>query len=227
MEILSLVPIKCVWSGGRVLGSIGTLMGGPLSLRGVYVARRASLATSDTAEGGLFNAPYQGTVELEYRDKLSDRDHLVVQLQYSHSDTSGIEQDVVGLNAELGLGKVGLFGRFGQSWSQADAGINPLPFSVGEADRFQTSLFQAGVAIQDLGLEQSLFSVAIGQPFRTTLDPEPGLSKQFQTNLETFYRIPLSRNLFLSPTLLTVFNPNNRGDQPTLMQGFLRFTVLY
>lgn len=222
-----ITPYQMRLIGGAGAGIDWNIDGGPLSLRGVYIARAANAAASSTEEGGLFSAPYQGSVELEYRDQLSDRDYLALQLQYTHSDTSGIEQDVLGLNAELGLGNVGLFGRFGQSWAQAEAGVNPLPFSNEDAGRFRASLFQAGVAVKDLGLERSLLSVAVGQPFRTTLDPAPGIPKEFQTNLEAFYRLPLSNNLYLSPTVLAVFNPNNRDDQPTLIQGFLRFTVLY
>lgn len=222
-----LTPYDMQLVGGAGASIDWNIDGGPFSLKGVYIARGANIAASSTDQGGLFNAPYQGSAELEYRKALSKGKYLVAQLQYSHNDTSGIEQDVIGFNTELGLGKIGLFGRFGHSWAEADVGVNPLPFSVTDAKGFQTSLLQAGIAIRDLGVERSLLSVGISQPFRTTLDPALGLSKRFQTNIETFYRLPINRNLYLAPTLLTVINPNNRGDQPTLLQGFLRFTALY
>ena len=50
-------------AGGAFDWNIG---GGPLSLRGLYLA---SSATSPTApDNGLFSAPYQGSAELEYAD---------------------------------------------------------------------------------------------------------------------------------------------------------------
>ena len=219
-------PYELRLLGGAGLGVDWDIDGGPFSLKGVYLARRANVAASDT-EGGLFNAPYQGSVELEYRDKLSASDHLALKLQYSHTDSGGVEQDVMGVNAELGLGNLGLFGRFGYSWANAEPGVNPLPFSAADAGTFETALFKVGFALKDFGLDSSLLSVAVGQPFRTTLEPAPGIEKEYQTNVEAFYRIPLGDRIFVSPTLLTVFNPNNRDDQPTIMQGFLRFTFIY
>lgn len=228
-----LTPYEIQLSGGAGASIDWNIDGGPFSLKGVYIAREANIAASSSDQGGLFNAPYQGSAELEYRKALSPGKYLSAQLQYSHTDTSGIEQDVLGFNTEIGLGNIGLFGRFGYSWAEADPEVNPLPFNSSnstdttDANHFQTLLWQAGIAVKDLGLDRSLLSIGFSQPFRTTLDPAPEIPKRFQTNIEAFYRIPINRNLYLAPTLFTVINPNNRGDQPTLLQGFLRFTVLY
>jgi hypothetical protein len=236
-------PYELRLSGGAGAGFSWAIPKTKLTLRGVYLARSPGNAVTKVTKapelpkgkfispGGLFDDPYQGSAELEYAVSLDKETsfpkQIAVRLQYTHSKTSGVEQDVVGLNTELTLGSVGFFGRYGYSWAQAASGVNPLPFGDGDAGKFHVQTFHVGMGIDNLGVENARLAIAVSQPFITNLRPQVGIDKATQTNLEAFYRIPLNDHLSIAPTLITVFNPNNRGDQPTLIQGFLRFTFLY
>ena len=98
---------------------------GPLSLRLVYVGARptdplpSDPFDRDVGGGGLFSAPFQLSSEIEYADTFGkkDRNNFAVRLQFTRTNARGevVRQNVVGLNTELTLGRLGLFGRYGIS----------------------------------------------------------------------------------------------------------------
>jgi carbohydrate-selective porin OprB len=43
-----------------------------------------------------------------------------------------------------------------------------------------------------------------------------------QTNMELFYRFPISSNISITPDLQFIFNPNNNSNNSTITVGTLR-----
>ena len=207
----------------------------PFSVRGAYVAVNAGFASEDiNGDGGLFDDPYQGTVELEYADEFGGgKNSYAVRLQYTNSATSNIRQNVGGLNVELNLGRFGIFGRYGYSSATASGvslttGLptNPVPFLetivAGAAGDFIAQTFQAGVGVKDLLVPGSQFAVAVGQPFINDLPSAPGVNDVTQTNIEAFYRFPVNDYITISPIFAAILNANNSSREPDLYQGILR-----
>lgn len=213
--------------------------GGPISVRGAYVAVNAGLATNDgLGDGGLFDDPYQGTVEFEYADDFAGgKNSFAVRAQYTNSATSNIKQNVGGLNVELNLGRFGIFGRYGYAASSARgvtapasgpaAGLfpptNPIPFSLGGAPgTYDAQTFQAGVGVKDLLVPGSLLAAAVGQPFINNLPSGPGVNDETQTNIEAFYRFPINNFITVSPIFTAIIDANNSSAEPNIYQGILR-----
>lgn len=74
-----------------------------------------------------------------------------------------------------------------------------------------------GVALPDLFIEGARGAIAVGQPFI-----ESNVGNTTQTNLEAFYRIPLSENIAITPDIQFVFNPNNNSANNTITVGTIR-----
>ncbi len=230
-----ITPYITNFLGGAGGGFDWNVNGGPFSVRGAYVAVNAGFATDDlNNDGGLFDDPYQGTVELEYADDFGGgKNSYAVRLQYTNSATSNIKQNVGGINFELNIGRFGLFGRYGFSDANAvgtslTTGLptNPVPFLetivAGAAGKFQAQTFQAGLGVKDLLVPGSLLAAAVGQPFINNLPSAPGVNDETQTNIEAFYRFPVNDYITISPIFTTIINANNSSREPTIYQGILR-----
>lgn len=182
--------------------------GGPITLRAVYNSVDSTLATATSTGGGLFGDPYQGTVELEF----SQNDTFAVRLQYTDAAINDIRYDIYGVNAELTLGSLGIFGRY------ARGGLNAYGIATASGIPDTTpETFMAGVAIRDLLTPSSLLGFAIGQPFI-----EDRVGNATQTNYEAFYNFPLNDNITVTPVLMVVTNANNDSANSTIYQGLLR-----
>ncbi len=210
--------------GGPGAGLDYNVAGGPVSLRLGYVAvaggeptEGASIcaATVFNCNGGLFGDPQQAVAEVEYADEFSENNNFALRLQYAYVDTFDIVQNVLGVNAEVTLGKFGLFGRYGISLNPEFQGLELFP--VGN-NNIQT--WQAGIGISDLWVPGSLLAVAAGQPFIV-----PG-SPANQTNFEGFYRIPVGDNITVTPTLQVITDALNT-NQETIIQGVIRTTFSF
>lgn len=198
---------------------------GPFKLRTLYLAADAAnpnpdnqrfigplspftrlLYPSGGGSRGLFAAPYQGTVELEY----SPSKAFAVRLQYSGGKVFEDRFDVFGLNFEWELSPhIGVFGRYGYSSydDTAFGDINP-------------NYWMAGIAFPDLFVPRALAGIAAGQPF---IDSAVGNATQ--TNLEAFYNFPISDNIRITPLVQVILNPANQNSNGTIVTGTLR-TVL-
>ena len=114
--------------GGAGFGFDWNIGGGPVSLRAGYVAGTGTLAVDDPAvpgNNGLFGDPQTVVSEIEYADELGDSgNNFAARFQYSFSEAGQVEQQVVGFNGELTLGKIGIFGRYGISLSPDFLGAN-------------------------------------------------------------------------------------------------------
>ncbi|NJO72692.1 MAG: iron uptake porin [Leptolyngbyaceae cyanobacterium RM1_406_9] len=181
---------------------------GAFTLRGVYKADQAAIATASPIlggddVGGLLNDPNLGVVELA----IAPSRDFTISLQYSTGTQSSNDYDAIGANLEFALGRrVGLFGRFGYAFN--------FPSSIEPAS------WSAGLAFPDLLVPGALAGIGIGQPLIFQEDTI-GLFNRTQTNYEAFYNLPLSDNVAITPVVQVITDPGNR-DRSTILTGTLR-----
>lgn len=232
-----IVPFPVNGPGGAGGSIAWTPNGGPFTLRGVYVA-----ATAAAPNGGLFGDPYQGSIELEYARTFgaNDRNSFAVRLQYTNSSTLNISQNAGGLNVELTLGKLGLFGRYGYSGMKlygtgatilglGPFAVDPGVFVIPPGGQVNTTAqtWMAGLAYRDLLTEGTLLAAAVGQPFINSLGSAAGINDATQTNYELFFRYPLNDNISITPVLMAVTNANNSSTNSPILQGLIRTTFSF
>lgn len=245
-----IVPYPVNDPGGAGMSLEWNPGGSFFTLRGVYVAAAASAPTGGLASGlagapvngGLFGDPYQGTIELEFSRAFgrNEQNNVAVRLQYTNASTLNISQNAGGVNAELTLGKFGLFGRYGYSGMKlygtgatilglgpfaVDPGVLIIP-AGGEVNT-TAQTWMAGVAYRDLLAEGSLLGAAVGQPFINSLASAPGINDATQTNYELFFRYPLSDNIAITPVFMAVTNANNSSTNSPILQGLIRTTFSF
>lgn len=209
-------------AGGAIAWNIG---GSAFTLRAGYVAANANQATNDgTINRGLFGDPYQGTVELEFAPKNSENDSpLALRLQYTRASVNNLDYNTGGLNLEWAFNKaIAVFGRygFGNISNRGSAIANALPTYINAgvtSDSISPQTWSAGFAFPDLFKEGAMGAIAVGQPFI-----ESKVGNATQTNVELFYRFPISSNISITPDLQFIFNPNNNSGNSTITVGTLR-----
>jgi Carbohydrate-selective porin, OprB family/S-layer homology domain len=226
-----ITPYEVNFLGGAGAAVDWKIGGGPVSFRAVYTAVGSPLSVASNTGGGLFGDPYQGTAELEYASKFnkSGSNSFAVRLQYTNSATANISQNAGGINAELSLGRFGLFGRYGISGANAYGGATPIPYDVSgnSAGKFTAQTWMVGAVLKDLLTPGSLLGFAGGQPFINDLASAPGINDRTQTNLEAFYRFPINDYISVSPTVDAILNPNNSSLNPAIIQGLVRVTFSF
>jgi hypothetical protein len=227
-------PYEVNFKGGAGAGINWQIGGGPFAFRAVYIASSPFNSVANNFGGGLLGDPYQGSLELEYAKKFGKdkKNSFAVRLQYTNSATSNISQNAGGLNAELSLGRLGFFARYGISAARSYGGATPLPYDVlgfGVNKNFIAQTWMAGVGYKDLLIPGSLLAAAVGQPFLNDLPSrgDSGINNETQYNVETFYRIPVNDNISITPTLMAIFNANNSTNNETLWQGLIRVTFSF
>jgi Carbohydrate-selective porin, OprB family len=160
-------------------------------------------AAGGGSTGGLFGDPYMGIVELEYAPTKS----IAMRLQYSGGELLGSKFGVVGVNAEAAISpQVGLFARYG-SGSYPNTILGDI----------RPQYWSAGIAVQDLFTKNDLAGIGIAQPF---LLREVGNATQ--TNFETFYNIPVSKSLRITPIVQVITNPANQSSNGSIVIGTVR-----
>jgi hypothetical protein len=224
-------PYQVNFFGGAGAGINWQIGGGPFAFKAVYIASSPFNSVANNFGGGLFGDPYQATAELEYAKKFGKdgANNFAVRLQYTNSATSDISQNVGGLNAELSLGRFGLFARYGISGANAYGGTTPLPydFSGVSAGKFIAQTWMVGAGVKDIFIPGSLLAVAGGQPFINDLPSAVGINDKTQTNFEAFYRFPINDNISITPIVMAILNPNNSSSTPAIIEGVLRVTFSF
>lgn len=222
-----IIPFALNFFGGAGGGLNWNVNGGPVNVRATYVAANAGTATATPNGGGLFGDPYQASAEVEYADSFGsdDQNNFAVRLQYTNSATFDVDQNAVGLNAEVTLGRLGLFGRYGYSDASA-SGTATAPLAQ---QNFTAHTWMAGVGYKDLIKPGSLLAASVGQPFINNLPATVsfGPNNATQTNYEAFFRMPVGDNITLTPGISVITDANNINGQPTLFQGYLRTTFFF
>jgi hypothetical protein len=219
-------PYEVNFKGGAGAALNWNIGEGPFTVRAAYIASSPANSVANNFGGGLFVDPYQGSVELEYKQAFGKdkANNFLVQLQYTNSATSNIYQNAGGINAEVSLGRFGFFGRYGISGAKAYGGATPIPydFSGVSAGDFIAQTWMVGAAVKDLLVPGSLLGAAFGQPFINDLPSGAGVNDETQSNLEVFYRFPVSDNITVTPGVMAIFNPNNSSLNSTLIEGYIR-----
>ena len=204
--------------------------GGPVSVRGLFIAANAASATG--ADGGLFGDPFQASAELEYANDFGseDQNNFAIRAQFTHAETYEVNQNIIGANAELTLGQFGVFGRYGISIDPqlTDGGVTNDLFqdALPVTDNSNIQTWMAGAGVNDLLVPGSMLAVAVGQPFIVSSD-DPNYSTQ--TNFEAFYRFPVNDNITITPTVMLITNPFNvsNGNPNDIIQGLVRATFSF
>jgi Carbohydrate-selective porin, OprB family/S-layer homology domain len=224
-------PYQVNFFGGAGAGINWQIAGGPFAFRAVYIASSPFNSVANNFGGGLFGDPYQATAELEYAKKFGKdgANNFAVRLQYTNSATSNISQNAGGINAELSLGRFGVFARYGIAGANAYGGATPLPydFSGVSAGEFLAQTWMVGAGVKDIFIPGSMLGVAGGQPFINDLPSAVGINDKTQTNFEAFYRFPINDNISITPIVMAILNPNNSSSTPPLIQGVLRVTFSF
>ncbi|NUN65542.1 iron uptake porin [Pseudanabaena biceps] len=204
--------------------------GSPFTLRAGYVAANANSPTANASapngsiNQGLFGDTYQGTVELEFAPKNgNDESPFALRLQYTRAAVNNLDYNTGGLNIEWALNKsMALFGRYGFG-NISNRGTDialaiPSYINTGTTgDSINPQTWSAGVAFPNLFKEGAMGAIAVGQPFI-----ESKVGNATQTNVELFYRIPISDNISITPDVQLIFNPNNNSANSTITIGTLR-----
>ncbi|NJK30814.1 MAG: iron uptake porin [Acaryochloris sp. RU_4_1] len=204
--------------------------GGPVSVRGLFIAADAASATG--VDGGLVGDPFQASAEIEYSNDFGedDQNSFAIRAQFTHAETYNVDQNIIGANAELTIGQFGLFGRYGLSidprLSNGGVTIDLFENVAGSGTNTNIQTWMAGVGVKDLLVPGSLLAVAAGQPFIVS-SSDPNYATQ--TNFEAFYRFPVNENITITPTIMLITNPFNisNGNPSDIIQGLVRATFSF
>jgi Carbohydrate-selective porin, OprB family/S-layer homology domain len=178
------------------------------------------------ASRGLFGNPNENVFEFEYAPKLNGKKgNFAIRLQYTRGDYGNRYGNTGGANVEWTFAKnMAIFGRYGFGTVTLFNGLNSfntftnVQTTINSDDiSYNIQTFQVGLAFPDLFQEGALGAIAIGQPF---IEGKTGNATQ--TNLEAFFRFPISKNISITPDVQFIFNPNNNSFNSTIIVGTLR-----
>ena len=220
-------PLLFPVPGGAVSSLRWNPGGGAFSLRAVYAAGAAQLpnSTADNKQG-LFGAPYQGSVELEFAPKRGDAlAPFAIRFQYTGASVNNRDYNIGGVNAEWTLSpRFALFGRygFGTIDGRSPGSFNGFAETTFNGSKLHPSTWSAGVAFSDFLIRGARAAIALGQPFI-----ESNVGNATQTNLEAFYRISLTDNIAITPDFQVIWNTNNNTANDPLVIGAIRAVFLF
>ncbi|MDR5640292.1 MULTISPECIES: iron uptake porin [unclassified Thermosynechococcus] len=236
-----IVPYAMNYLGGAGVAIQWNPNEGPFTVRALYLAAEPGRANSGIAPpspgGGFAGDPYQASLELEYANTFGNgRNSYAVKLQGTYSKTYGIEAQAGGINFELNLGRLGIFGRAGVAGIPNGyfPNVSPLPFSIFgfPAAGMMAYNFMAGIGYKDLLVPGSVLAAAAGAPFINSAPSFAFINNANQVNIEAFYKFPISDNISITPIFTAIINPNNTNGggvisgQP-ILQGVIRTTFTF
>ncbi|WKT81199.1 iron uptake porin [Thermosynechococcus sp. PP45] len=236
-----IVPYAMNYLGGAGVAIQWNPNEGPFTVRALYLAAEPGRANSGIAPpspgGGFAGDPFQASLELEYANTFGNgRNSYAVKLQGTYSKTYGIEAQAGGINFELNLGRLGIFGRAGVAGIPNGyfPNVSPLPFSIFgfPAAGMMAYNFMAGIGYKDLLVPGSVLAAAAGAPFINSAPSFAFINNANQVNIEAFYKFPISDNISITPIFTAIINPNNTNGggvisgQP-ILQGVIRTTFTF
>jgi Carbohydrate-selective porin, OprB family/S-layer homology domain len=234
-----IVPYALNFAGGAGAAVQWNPGGGPFTVKALYMAANANnpiRGGNGITNGGFAGDPYQASAEVQFANTFGGgKNSYAIRLQFTNSTTYNVNSNAIGLNGELSLGKLGIFGRVGYAFLNAPLGFNPLPYSditpTGQNADYDALTFMGGLAYKDLFVPGALVGVAAGAPMITYnangFVKSPGLNDTTQINVEAFYRFPVSDNISITPIFTAIFNPNNSTANDPIYQGVLRTTFTF
>jgi hypothetical protein len=238
-----IIPYAINFAGGAGAAVQWNPGGGPITVKGLYMAAGAGLAVRDSANigsnNGFFGDPYQGTLELQYASTFGGgKNNFAVRLQYTNASVYNVTSNAIGVNVEAGFGKFGVWGRAGYAFLDGTGRVvngfltDPLPYAdlggAGITNSYQALTFAAGIAYKDLLVPGSMIGLGAGAPFITqNRGSARGINDRNQVNVEAFYRFPINDNISITPIFSAILNPNNSSANDTIYQGVLRTTFTF
>jgi hypothetical protein len=165
--------------------------------------------TSDS----LANVPIS-TTEYNQSFNITAQGRVAMGVHYTDRTTSAVTRNLLGINAEASLGKVGVFGRYsaalGDQLGRSDSSISNL-----FGDR-SIQAWSAGVGIRDFMIQHSVLTVSVSQNILPN-----HLSQSAQTHYGAFYQFPLTERLTLSPSIVIMTDAEKTGATPDV-QGTIQ-----
>ena len=221
-----------------------------LSLQGVYSAGNAASATGD---GGLFGGPTQIGVQLGATfDRIDTTLYYLNSYTNNGTLNSAVGDNFIGIAAAgaarfntnafggslswRATNKLNLGGWFGFTNSNIQ--------NAGLAGNVNTFNWMTYANLLDTFKEGDFLGLYVGQPpsitssnlsggvlnfpsFLSGTGGVAGAQPATTTNVELFYRYPISKNISITPGLVFVFAPGNTVSSDTITIGALRTTALH
>jgi hypothetical protein len=145
--------------------------------------------------------------------KIASQGRVAMGVHYTNQ-ALGAPRNLLDINAEASLGKIGLFGRYnaalGPKFSQADRNLDGLL-----GDRSIQS-WTAGIGIRDFMIRRSVLTVSVSK----SIQPN-NLFQAAQTNYSAFYQFPLTERLTLAPSIV-IMTHSEKTDAAPDVQGALQ-----
>lgn len=166
---------------------------------------------SSQPSNSITNVPIT-TTEYSQSIKIASQGRLAMGVHYTDRALEA-PRNLLGINAEASVGKIGLFGRYstalGTQSTQSDHDADLL------GDRSIQS-WTAGIGIRDFIIQQSILTVSVSK----SIQPN-NLFQAAQTNYGAFYQFPLTERLTLSPSIVIMTHSEKTGATPDV-QGALQ-----
>ncbi|MFN5816287.1 MAG: iron uptake porin [Pseudanabaena sp.] len=243
-------PIISMNSGQAGLGFDWQISKG-LSLQGVYSAGNAASASGD---GGLFGGPTQIGVQLAANfDRIDTTLYYLNSYTNNGTLNSAVGDNIIGLtfpgSARFNTNAFG----GSLSWRATNkfnlggwvGFTNSNIQNAGLAGNVNTFNWITYANLLDTFKEGDLLGLYIGQPpsitssnlsgaavlnfpsFLSGTGGVAGAQPSTTTNVELFYRYPISKNISITPGLVFVFAPGNTASSDTITIGALRTTFTF
>jgi hypothetical protein len=201
----------------------------------------SSIASNPNEGKGLFNGSFSTGVQLG----ISPLDNLDMAFTYLHSYNTDDNVNVSGrTGSEIGrkpfgntatnsdrfgfqlswkfLENVNFAGWFGYGTATAEEdGIDLRGDFVDAGDDTDLWSWNASLSFLDLGKEGAILSVSGGMPFKSGKDLDTSYL------IQTQYLYPLSKNIFITPGVYVILNPNHDEDNDPIWVGVLRTTFKF
>lgn len=199
-----------------------------ISLTAAYLAGEAA---SPVEGSGLFNGDYSAGAQLD----LNFKGYFKIAATYirSYQQNTDLFGGVTSLESERPFlpDTPTSADRFGLQGSAKIAFVNLAAwggyakfYDQGKNTNFddrEAWTWNVNASLVDLLVEGSLFWVGGGMP--------PQIDRRDATSYmaETGFRIPVTKNIFVTPGLYVIFNPESSGDNDTQFVGVLRTTFKF
>jgi hypothetical protein len=170
-------------------------------------AHLGSQSFNSVANSPISTAKYSQSISISSQGRLA--------MGVNYTDRAlGAPRNLLGIDAEASLGKIGLFGRYdaalGTQSSRTDRDPNDLL-----GDRSIQS-WTAGIGIRDFMIQRSLLTVSVSKGIQPS-----SVTQSAQTNYGAFYKFPLTERLTLSPSIVIMTHSEKSGAVPDV-QGALQ-----
>jgi hypothetical protein len=206
-----------------------------ISITGTYLSDDAS----DPSDGeGLFNGSYSAGGQLTF----APTENLELAATYVHTyqtdDSVNLTGSTSSDNAEAPFGDVatnadrfGLGANYilGERVSLGVTGAVALAKPTGDNDNVDANLFtvSGNVSLLDVLKEGAVLSVAGGIPPKIYSSENAANDEDTPFLVEGLYKFPLNDNVFITPGVYVLINPDSDSDNDTQFVGVLRTTFKF